>query len=468
MKQELNKVAKVLGDLQRKTQARGPANFAFEAVRALEIDSNWLRELLDMDASRRQQTIRQFLPAEKVAAVATVVSEAYRTVTIDAATATEECLNPQREDLDLTGRELRRKLRQYFDDYEYYDQIIFPIFYETSVGEAESADVIRISPQDATSIINEKGPGEKRTKLAGTTLFHFGAFFDRLWRSNDILWGRLDGAERIIGSLLPRSSERARTLIKEAHLAIIAEELRPNEQAELKALLVRAILSMPRDSRDKERNLRQLLENQTRAPVDPKVDAVFTACLEDEAIYRYLKTDYEVNREFNPSRALNVMARATQIIGQMLEDVSKNATPGRLGAAAAKPSAWIARLGSVFWAIVQVAVPGGIGNKLFRHWLKILYAFEILLLIGSTLAASAETQQFAVTALVLTAGTHLLATVLSDIMRTRHWIVRAPLFLLLIALLGLAGVGAWTLKNETVPWLRSQINSHFPWITTQK
>jgi hypothetical protein len=27
---------------------------------------------------------------------------------------------------------------------------------------------------------------------------HFGAFLDRDWRANDVLWGRLDAVERII------------------------------------------------------------------------------------------------------------------------------------------------------------------------------------------------------------------------------------------------------------------------------
>jgi len=31
---------------------------------------------------------------------------------------------------------------------------------------------------------------------------HFGAFFDRAGRENDYLWGRLDGAERLVGLVL--------------------------------------------------------------------------------------------------------------------------------------------------------------------------------------------------------------------------------------------------------------------------
>jgi predicted acylesterase/phospholipase RssA len=110
--------------------------------------------------------------------------------------------------------------RRYFDRFEYYDQISFPVFYEAGVGEAELCEVYRISPCDATSIVDENAPGEKRRKLAGTALFHFGAFLSRAWRVNDLAWGRLDGAERIIRSVLPPDSIHAGRLIRQAHLAI--------------------------------------------------------------------------------------------------------------------------------------------------------------------------------------------------------------------------------------------------------
>jgi len=110
--------------------------------------------------------------------------------------------------------------RRWFDQFEYYDQIVFPIFYEASVGEAEVCEVFRISPRDATSILDENDPAERRRKLAGTALFHFGAFLNREWRQNDLMWGRLDSAERIIRAILPPNSTQAKALFDEANLAI--------------------------------------------------------------------------------------------------------------------------------------------------------------------------------------------------------------------------------------------------------
>jgi patatin-related protein len=137
---------------------------------------------------------------------ADAIADRFRQVFIRAAAEAEACL-----DADS---------RRYFDQFEYYDQIIFPIFYEASVGEAEVCEVFRISPQDATSILDENAPSEKRRKLAGTALFHFGAFLNREWRRNDLMWGRLDAAERIIRAILPPNSTRAKALVDEANLAI--------------------------------------------------------------------------------------------------------------------------------------------------------------------------------------------------------------------------------------------------------
>lgn len=466
LKRRLNTVANALGKLQRGGQQRGSSNFAYDVVKNVDIEHRreWLRGLLGMSENARAQALNQ-VDLGPIQKVADFVIKEYRKM-VEASDAVKSLLDPKLYDAKTASDiDLRSKIKQYYDDYEYYDQIIFPIFYETSVGEAEPASVIRISPEDAPSIINEKTTS--RRKLAGLVLFHFGAFFDRLWRSNDILWGRLDGAERIINALLPRDSSHAKELIRKAHLAIIREQLRPQEQAELKSIIVRAILSMPRDSRDKEANLRQILESQTRKPVDSKVEAVFTACLDDDEIYHYLKTSYEVNREFEPARALDILSRSTQIIGQMFEDVAKSAESERVRGALAGPSAWIARLGSVFWGIVQVAIPGGLGNKVVRHWLKILYFLEVLLLAGSTIAISPTTQQFAVTSLLFTAGVHLLVTALGDLMRTRHWLIRMPLFIVVLGILSLALLGAWTVKTKAGE-LNTAIQKILPWAPSEK
>ena len=98
-------------------------------------------------------------------------------------------------------------MRYYYYRFDHYDLIAFPILYSTEVGEeSDTVDVLRISPEDATSLLDERAAGFH--KVAGNELGHFGAFLERAWREDDILWGRLDGAERLIASEL---MSRART-----------------------------------------------------------------------------------------------------------------------------------------------------------------------------------------------------------------------------------------------------------------
>jgi patatin-related protein len=122
----------------------------------------------------------------------------------------------------------QRALRFYYDEFEFYDLIAFPILHEAGIGESDIVDVIRVSPLDAAMLVPDEATRSR--KLAGTFLSNFGAFFERDWRLNDMVWGRLDAAERIVAALLPAGSlddgERALrdAVVNELHDAIFAEE----------------------------------------------------------------------------------------------------------------------------------------------------------------------------------------------------------------------------------------------------
>jgi patatin-related protein len=113
--------------------------------------------------------------------------------------------------------------------FEVYDSALFPMVFGTGLGEFDEVDIVRISPADSKAEgvrrFAPRQPGQ--SKLKGTRFGAFGAFLDRTWRENDLLWGRLDGAERLITAVLPgaqREVEKLRkTLIAEAHLAIAEE-----------------------------------------------------------------------------------------------------------------------------------------------------------------------------------------------------------------------------------------------------
>ena len=178
----------------------------------------------------------------------------------------------------------------YSEGFELYDAIEFPLVEAAGLaGERAPVEVYRVSPADATLLFEAADEGQGATapgvggpgvggpgvggppasarsdrdavrdrardgKLFGLRLGSFGAFFDRRWRENDLLWGRLDGAERLIASLLPgvAHAERRRALSLAAMRAIVREELPHLDPAEIDALDAPGLLAViqrahPRD-----------------------------------------------------------------------------------------------------------------------------------------------------------------------------------------------------------------------------
>jgi patatin-related protein len=120
---------------------------------------------------------------------------------------------PRRMRADLFARHL---------GFPFWDVIVYPIQALSGVDERDHVEVVRVSPVDARHL------GGGVAKLRGIGLHHFAAFFERAYRENDYLWGRLDAAERLVGLLLddPRTpgldprAEECRPVFE----AILAEE----------------------------------------------------------------------------------------------------------------------------------------------------------------------------------------------------------------------------------------------------
>lgn len=109
-------------------------------------------------------------------------------------------------------------IRGTYDAFENFDMVVYPIVGHGDVDEAVEVKITRISPADVE---------EPRARpLAGASLGHFGAFLEPQWRHNDILCGRLDGAETLLRQLLKDPAE-ADAKVKAAHEEIVEEMLRP-------------------------------------------------------------------------------------------------------------------------------------------------------------------------------------------------------------------------------------------------
>jgi patatin-related protein len=115
--------------------------------------------------------------------------------------------------------EVAADVKAHYVGFPYWDSTTYPARALSDVGELDEVQVVRVSPLDAHRLTQGQ-PTTAASKLHGVAFGHFGAFFRRSWRENDYLWGRLDGAERLLWLLGDVSDESAR----EAFGAIVAEE----------------------------------------------------------------------------------------------------------------------------------------------------------------------------------------------------------------------------------------------------
>src|SRR4029079_3451026 len=150
--------------------------------------------------------------------------------------ALAECVKPRRACLPAGLSAELLQLRQGWDDrvrsdllirylgFPFWDILLYPIQALSDVGENDSVEIGRMSPRDTHRIPVPTLPGQKK-KLIGAESHHFGAFLSRKGREQDYLWGRLDGAERLIGILLADAGEADKARwCKEAFRAILEED----------------------------------------------------------------------------------------------------------------------------------------------------------------------------------------------------------------------------------------------------
>jgi hypothetical protein len=131
---------------------------------------------------------------------------------------------------------------------------------------------------------------------------------------------------------------------------------------------------------------------------------------------QFYEDNFRERSKLEPESALRSAARATTVVGKILDSLSK-------GTRVNKGSLWIIRLGQVFWSLVEVAVPRSFPDLLFRHWLKLVYFLELLLFAGSTVLIAESVQRFALVAFAITVSVHMAVLLLRDLILSRNkWI----------------------------------------------
>ena len=366
---------------------------------------------------------------------------------------------------------VREYLWRYFSQFDDFDQISFPIMYGVEEGESDVVEVIRISPEDATTLINERkeqkdsADGNGRRKLAGVALHHFGAFLDRTWRQNDIMWGRLDGAERLITALLPdpANKELRDELIRQAHTSILIDEMPPANRRELGSIMSEALVRASAGEPIQTAIDKVLADIKDGSTVRTRLERVMSNTLEDPQLLRFITTSYEVNRKLDSKMMLRAISRSTTVIGNVFEDIAnQNSLDG-------KSLAWIARMGQIFWGLVEVAVPGSILNLLVFHWLRVLYVFELILIIVAFLFSDSDFLIFALKLFGVTATINLAVLLLRDKMRGKNGWLFAFAVVGVLAVFALAGIGAadllrWNTSTKIVAWIEKVVG----WLTYLK
>ena len=97
-------------------------------------------------------------------------------------------------------RLLRRSqiLLNLYQHFEQIDEVALPLELVSALRGRDQIQTVRISPSDAKRAF----AGRFSSKLCGVQLLDFGAFFKRSWRSNDLMWGRIDGSAQLLDILL--------------------------------------------------------------------------------------------------------------------------------------------------------------------------------------------------------------------------------------------------------------------------
>lgn len=414
-----------------------------EKIKDLGIHSGELLSLLNKFSSeeKRDERIGEIVERigdDKFQAFADALELALDDMIRAASRRCDEILN---EDIKETPDEkiVRRVASYYYRYFDNYDVITHPILYATEVGEEiDFIEVFRISPEDAPSIIDETETSMREQgirKLAGTKLSNFGGFFKEEFRRNDIRWGRLDGAERIISALLSGPGEelakKREALIKEAQQAIIKEELGVKDDSRLLPRLKE--LTNPPLTSKQEQALEERLEDQ-------RVQFAVGTFLRNMDAVDYFREqflqNYQADFQFDNQEMIVDVARGSKVFGKMLEGYADKHQIKN------KRLTWVTRLTEVFYGLVQVAIPDSLPNLVFRYWLQLLYLFEFLTIFLGTIFVNPNMQHFGFLAFGLTVILNGMELLVQDTMkgRRRWWHFITLAFVSVIALLTIIGL----------------------------
>ena len=327
--------------------------------------------------------------------------------------------------------QIARRLYLYFD---LFDAVQFPMMFGTDVVVSDTVEILRIAPEDAQRLVTDVE--KRRTKLKGLTVAHFGAFLDRDWRVSDLLWGRLDAAERLITALLPwKDSEEIRNeLIDQAHSAIFADF---QVQAKLKEMATRQVVAQGPENRLNNMMVQKLVDVVTPPTIPP-----------DLARHQQLTEIWQdiVPKEMDRRAQVETAARSTTIIGQILEAISGKSKVPLSG------TTWLINGGRALWGLVEISVPRS-GVTLFgRHWQSLLLLIAVVLIVAGILSSNPGVIGVGWSLFAIFLLLFVLRTIIGSYLKGGHaW--RAIFSIVVVLLILLAIAGAW----QTYHWVAGSL-----------
>jgi patatin-related protein len=339
---------------------------------------------------------------------------------------------------DHTAGRIARRLYLYFD---LFDAVQYPMMFGTDVVASETVEIIRIAPEDAARLMPDLH--DRREKLKGLAVAHFGAFLDRDWRVSDLLWGRLDAAERLITALLPwEDSQQIRNqLIDQAHSAILKDF---QVQRKLKDMATRQVVAQGPENRLSDTSVQKL--------VDVVAPPSAPTTLEQNRELMEVWQDV-IPTAMNRRSEVETLARSATITGKMLETISaeKNLP---------LKASWLTNAGRILWGVVEISAPRSGLSLVGTYWQSLLFLISVILIAAGFLAsqpgvAGVGWSLFAIAILIFT-----LRTILGSYMRGGR-ALRAIAGICALVLLLLLGVGVWQTHRWVVDLTSvSQRNAH--------
>lgn len=145
----------------------------------------------------------------------------------------------------------------------------------------------------------------------------------------------------------------------------------------------------------------------------------------------------------DPQVSARTVARSARIIGRMLEEMSERRP------LLAQPSAWATRVAGFMWGVVEVAVPGSLGQILFHHWTKLAAALAVVMIAIGFVPGAGDVQRAGVVILVITAAVNIIVLALNRLLLARPWI-HTFLWLPLILGAAIAAWCAWSIRGTGV------------------